>query len=165
VKMSRRFIPLRDWTTELRELALASQYPTYSSFCTSYGFGFRSECVGMAVHEWIANRAHEQLAALAMAPQVPFVEGALHEVAKRVADFRCRRAMQWDEIHGLRPDDRAGYAPWEFMGTDRHERYPQFLWHDWARADDYSQQAQQWDLPYTMEDFIDPNQGFGGMPE
>jgi hypothetical protein len=165
VKMSRRFIPLRDWTTELQELALASQYPTYSSFCKTYGLGFRSECVGMAVNEWVANRAHEHLAALAMAPERPFVEGALHQIAKRMADFRCRRAMQWDEIHGLRPDDRAGYAPWEFMGTDRHERYPQFLWHDWARADDYSQQAQQWDLPYTMEDFIDPNQGFGGMPE
>ena len=119
----------------------------------------------MAVNEWIAKRAHEHLAALAMAPERPFVEGALHQIAKRMADFRCRRAMQWDEIHGLRPHDRVGYAPWDFMGTDRHERYPQFLWHDWARADDYSQQAQQWDLPYTTEDFIDPNQGFGSMPE
>jgi hypothetical protein len=51
------------------------------------------------------------------------------------------------------------------MGTDRHGRYNQFLWHNWAQADDYSQQAQQWDLPYAPEDFADPNQGFGGMSE
>lgn len=164
VKMSRRFIPRTNWAAELQSLALASQYPTYSSFCKSYGFGFRSECVGMAVNEWIGNRAHEQLAMLAMAPHQPFVEGALHQIAKRMADFRCDRAIQWDEMRGPRPEDRAGYAPWDFMGTDRHERYPQFLWHDWAQPDDYAEQAQQWGLPYNWEDFSDPNQGFGGVP-
>jgi hypothetical protein len=164
VKMSRRFLPLLDWTSGLRELALASQYPTYSSSCKSFGFGFRSECVAMAVNEWIGNRAHEQLAALALAPGSPFVEGALHHMAKRLADFRCERAMRWDEERGLRPDDRNGYAPWDFMGFDRRERYPQFLWHDWAPPDEYHQQAQRWGLPYALDDFHDPNQGFGALP-
>ena len=75
VKMSRRFVPLRDWSAELRELALVSQYPTYSNVCKTLGYGFRSECVGMTVNDWIGNRAHEQLAMIALSPGTPFVEG------------------------------------------------------------------------------------------
>ena len=129
VKMSRRFVPLVDWAADLRALALASQYPTYSNTCKASGYGFRSECVGMAVNAWIANRAHEQLAMVALAPETPFVEGALHHIAKSIADFRCKEAMRWDEVQGARPHDRDGYAPWDFMGTDRSRRRPQFLWH------------------------------------
>jgi hypothetical protein len=43
VKMSRRFVPLVDWVGDLRGLALASQYPTYSNICKAYGYGFRSQ--------------------------------------------------------------------------------------------------------------------------
>ncbi len=161
VKMSRRFLPLRDWTSELQELALASQYPTYSNATESYGFGFRSECVGMAVNEWIGDRAHEQLAMIALAPGSPFVEAVLHNMARRLAEFRCERALRWDEQRGPRPDDRNGYAPWDFMGTDRCERYPQFLWHDSATPEDYCHRAREWGLPYDLADFLDPNQGFG----
>jgi hypothetical protein len=164
VKLSRRFLPLEDWTTELRDLALASQYPTYSNVTKSFGFGFRSECVGMAVREWISGRAHEQLAMIAMAPQPPFVEALVHNIAKRLTEFRSERAMRWDEREGPRPDDRNGYAPWDFMGTDRCERYPGFLWHNSARPGDYYELARQWDLPYGVDDFLDPNQGFGGVP-
>jgi hypothetical protein len=124
VKMSRRFVPLRDWSVELQELALASQYPTFSNICKTLGYGFRSECVGMAVNEWIRNWAHEQLAMIALAPGTPFVEGALHQIAKYVARFRCRAALRWDETTGPRPDDRDGYAPWAFMGTDRYVAMP-----------------------------------------
>jgi hypothetical protein len=164
VKMSRRFLPLENWAPELRELALASQYPTYCNVTESFGFGFRSECAGMAVNEWIGNRAHEQLAVIALTPGSPFVEAVVHNIARRLADFRCERAMRWDEIQAPRPDDRNGFAPWDFMGTDRCERYPGFLWHDSAQPADYHQLAEQWGLPYSHDDFIDPNQGFGGGP-
>jgi hypothetical protein len=164
VKMSRRFVPLVDWTAELQKLALASQYPTYSSLCKTYGFGFRSECVGMAVNEWIGNRGHEQLAMIAMATGSPFVEGVVHNIARRLAELRCEPALRWDEIVGSRPDDRNGYAPWDFMGTDRCERYPRFLWHNSANPSDYHELARQWGLPYGQDDFVDPNQGFGSVP-
>jgi hypothetical protein len=164
VKLSRRFLPIVDWTPELRDLALTSQYPTYCNVTTSFGFGFRSECVGMAVREWISGRAHEQLAMIAMDSEPPFVEALVHNIAKRLAEFRCERAVRWDEVMGPRPDDRAGYAPWKFMGTDRCERYPQFLWHDSARPNDYHELARQWELPYALGDFVDPNQGSGTTP-
>jgi hypothetical protein len=164
VKLSRRFLPLEDWTTGLRDLALASQYPTYSNVTKSFGFGFRTECVGMAVREWIGGRAHEQLAMIAITSESPFVEAFVHNIARRLAEFRCERAVRWDEMVGPRPADRNGYAPWDFMGTDRCERYPQFLWHDSAQPNDYHELARQWGLSYGHEDFVDPNQGFGSVP-
>jgi hypothetical protein len=161
VKVSRRFLPVVNWVPELQELAMASQYATYSNFTESFNFGFRSECVGMAVNEWIDHRVHEQLAAIALGPREPFVEAVLHNIARRLAATRCEQAVQWDKARGLRPSDRDGYAPWEFMGTDRCRRYPQFLWHDSASPEDYHRLACEWGLAYSMEDFLDPNQGFG----
>lgn len=52
VKMSRRFLPLEDWTGPLSVLAMDSQYATYSSWTRSWDYGFRSECLGVAVQPW-----------------------------------------------------------------------------------------------------------------
>ena len=73
-------------------------------------------------------------------------------------------ALRWDEIIGPHSYDRDAYAPWDFMGTDRCERYPQFLWHDSAGPEAYHELAQTWELPYGLDDFLDPNQGFGNVP-
>ncbi len=161
VKMSRRFLPLEDWGVGLRSLALDSQYATYCSHTESFGFGFRSECVAMAVQEWLRHRSHHELAIIALTPEMPFVEAAVHNIARRLATFRSGHAIRWDEEHGPRPKDRDGFAPWPFMGTDRCRRYPQFLWHDSATAEDYHQLALSWGLDYRCEDFADPNQGAG----
>ena len=99
-----------------------------------------------------------------MVSESPFVEALVHNIAKRLADFRCKRAVRWDKIVGPRPGDRDGYAPWGFMGTDRCERCPRFLSHDSTQPDDYHELARQWGLPYRHEDFVDPNQGFGSVP-
>ena len=107
VKLSRRFLPLEDWTTELRDLALASQYPTFCNVTKTFGFGFRSECVGMAVREWISDRAHEQLAMIAITAESPFVEALVHNIARRLAEFRCERAVRW-----MRWWDRARRSEW-----------------------------------------------------
>jgi len=161
VKMSRRFLPLEDWVSGLRELALDSQYATYCSHTETFQFGFRSECVGMAVREWQAHRIHHELAAIALAPGMPFVEGVVHNLARRLALSRSERAVRWDEEHGPRPNDRDGFAPWPFMGIDRCRKYPQFLWHDSATPEDYHQLAVAWGLNYSRADFEDPNQGAG----
>jgi hypothetical protein len=161
VKMSRRFVPVENWIPGLQALAMASQYPTYCSHTVTFGFGFRSECVGIAVREWIALRMHHALVSTAIADGTPFVEGFIHNLARRLADLRCSRARDWDERQGHRPGDRDGYAPWDFMGTDRCTKYPSHLWHDSAAPGDYARCAQQWGLPYVEQDFVDPNQGFG----
>ncbi|WP_422927499.1 hypothetical protein [Singulisphaera sp. PoT] len=161
VKMSRRFLPLEDWGAGLSALALESQYPTYCSHTESFGFGFRSECVGMAVRPWLGHRIHHELAHLATAPGMPFVEGAVHNMARRLAISRCERAAAWDAEHGPRPGDRDGFAPWPFMGTDRCTRYPGFLWHDSATPEDYHRLGHSWGLPYPLADYLDPNQGAG----
>ena len=161
VKMSRRFLPLADWAADLRGLASASQYPTYCNHTESFGFGFRTECVGMAVDAWLAHRIHEELALMALAGDSPFVEGAIHVIARRLAGFRCEAARRWDERRGARPADRDGYAPWDFMGTDRCTRYPGYLWHDSAAPRDYHRLAASWGLGYAEADFLDPNQGAG----
>lgn len=162
VKMSRRFLPLRDWVPELQRLAIDSQYPTYCSYTDTFGFGFRSECVGMAVNEWVAHKMPQELARIALDPHSPFVEAEIHNLARRLASFRCRRAVAWDEEQrGPRPDDRNGYAPWDFMGTDRCTKYAGYLWHDSATPREYHGLSRLWDLPYSEQDFIDPNQGLG----
>ena len=161
VKMSRRFVPIENWIPGLQTLAMASQYPTYCSYTETFGFGFRSECVGLAVGEWVAHRMHHALVRTALAAGTPFVEGLIHNFARRLAESRCSQARNWDECHGQRPGDRDGYAPWDFMGTDRCTKYPSYLWHDSATPEDYSRCARQWGLPYSEQDFSDPNQGFG----
>jgi hypothetical protein len=161
VKLSRRFVPLVDWVPDLQELAYRSQYPTYCAHTTTFGFGFRSESVGMAVRTWIDYRLHEDLAALALEPGMPFVEGVIHDFARRLAKFRCRAARAWDDEVGHRPPDRNGYAHWPFLGDDRCTPYPGYLWHDSASPHDYHRQSRIWGLPYELHDFEDPNQGAG----
>jgi hypothetical protein len=161
VKFSRRFVPLVDWVPDLRDLAYRSQYPTYCGHTTTFGFGFRSESVGLAVRTWMDYRLHEDLAALALAPGMPFVEGAIHDFARRLARFRCHAARAWDDEIGHRPPDRDGYAPWPFLGDDRCTPYPGYLWHDSASPHDYHRQSRIWGLPYELCDFQDPNQGAG----
>jgi hypothetical protein len=47
------------------------------------------------------------------------------------------------------------------MGNDRMKKSDAYLWHDANNAADYVQQAQQWSLPYSFDDFKDPNEGQG----
>ena len=59
------------------------------------------------------------------------------------------------------PHERSGYAPWDFMGTCRHEQIAARLWHNCNEPQDYAALAAQWGLPYTAADFADPNMGEG----
>lgn len=160
VKVSRRWLFLTNWTESLRDLALQSQYATFSSYTTTFGFGFRTECLGMAVSTW--GRRDFLRAALDVIHrgETVFVEAWVHDFARQFERENGSVSQAWRRSHPS-PPDRNGYALWTLMGTDRCERSPYFLWHDSCNPDDYWVQSKAWDLPYTRNDFLDPNQGRG----
>jgi hypothetical protein len=160
VKFSRRWLFLTDWATSLRALALESQYATFCSYTTSFNFGFRTECIGLAVAKWGCAEIVEDLWGSIRRPREMLVEGYLHEFARRLERHNCPRAERWREAHPM-PDHRSGYALWTLMGTDRCERSPYYLWHNFAKCAEYQRQASEWGLNYSVADFEDPNQGAG----
>jgi hypothetical protein len=161
LKLSRRFLPVCDWTASLIPLAIESQYPTYCSWTKTFNFGFRSECVAMAVKEWWRLMLVDEIAMEVAAGGEPFVEAYVHNLARRAARFRCSEARVYDDRVGHRPRDKDGYACWSLMGTDRMTRSESFLWHNWAKPAEYHALGQQWGLPYSLSEYVDPNQGFG----
>ena len=166
LKLSRRWLPLSDWTDDLITLAMESQNATFSNHTISYGFGFRTECLGMAVSRWATDRVFESIIARMVTGEDVFVEGYIHQFAMEFDLANCMTAQLWNERHPL-PPDRRGYAPWAWMGTDRCYASPSagYLWHNSHPPTMYAQQAQTWGLPYTNADFEDPNQRFGlGRP-
>jgi hypothetical protein len=90
-----------------------------------------------------------------------FVEGFIHQLAREIAwDYSCDTARAYLR-DSPRPADRDGYAPWGLMLESRIARAPGFLWHDRDEPVDYCRMASAFGLPYTVEDFNDPNQGRG----
>jgi hypothetical protein len=162
VKLSRRFVPMLRWVDGLLDLAMKSDYATYSSWTSTFNFGFRTECMAMAVNEWKSVSA--DLVSAIHAEGTPFVEGYMHNIARRLSAQNTMKAAAWDDEVGHRPADRNGYAPWPFMLTDRCQRSADFLWHDWAKPADYAELAARWSLDYSIKDFSDPNMGFGREP-
>ncbi len=160
VKVSRRWIFKTDWAASLAALARQSQYATFCSYTTTFDFGFRTECVGMAVEVWnnsafLSDALHQ----LARGEGV-FVEGYVHEYARTFERKNCAVAEHWRAAHPM-SDQRNGYALWTLMGTDRGERSPFYLWHDGSAPQDYLALAREWGLSYQLDDFLDPNQGAG----
>lgn len=164
VKMSRRFVPCMRWVDDLVALAEESQYATYSAWTKTFNYGFRTECLAFAVEEWIGRELLHELIGLIFSPHEPFVEGHLHNMARRAAVRNTEAARAYDAALGARPRDRDGYAPWPFLRTDRLEKNGDFLWHDWAHPRDYARKAEEWGLPYGEKDFADPNMGLGKYP-
>lgn len=135
VKLSRRFLPLREWKSGLVSLARESNAVTFSSWSTSYGLGFRTECLGLCVPAW-------QPVIPAMRSAVPngrhFVERFMHEKARMLVNAWSTRAFErYCETHD--PDRRReGYAFWtDLLGTDRKNPVPGVLWHDVHAEADY----------------------------
>ncbi len=165
VKMSRRFVPVGDWTRSLVRLANDSQYPTLCAWTTTYGFGFRTECVGMSVSEWHRRGLFDDLVGtLYSGKSPPLVEAYIHDLARKLIPTLCVKAREYDERVGQRPDDKNGYGVWDFMGTDRHKKYPGFIWHNSHNFKHYWEAADKAGLKYSPADFDDPNQGAGSRP-
>ena len=104
VKFSRRFLPVSDWCGSLSGLMRDSQYATACGWTTSFNFGFRSECVALAVERW--RDFAGEIAARIKAPGEPFVEGFLHDLARRAASENCDAARAYDARVGERPRER-----------------------------------------------------------
>ncbi len=152
VKLSRRFIPCREWVTSLRQLAKASDAVTFSSYTTSYGYGFRTECAALAVDAWGSQIA--SIRETALPGQRIFVERFLHEKAKKLAEeYRTPRYDAFTAGQRL-GRNRQGYACWsELLGTDRKNPPPDVLWHNAAAPAKYAAAAQALGLPYQESDF------------
>lgn len=165
VKMSRRFLPLIDWSKSLSELAVESQYPTFCSWTSTYGFGFRTECVGMSVNEWYRRGPFEDIVSTVYSGKPPaLVEAYIHDLSRKLMPSLCTKAREYDARVGQRPQDKNAYAVWDFMGTDRHKRYPGFLWHNSHNFQQYWGVANKLGMKYKPADFDDPNQGAGSKP-
>ena len=84
----------------------------------------------------------------------------IHIWAQRFSDTGTERWHAWQKGNPV-PEERRGYAPWTLMGTCRQSKYPTRLWHDSEHPVEYGRLAQEWGLPYSEEDFVDPNMGTG----
>jgi len=158
LKVSRRWIFRMDWTESLARLALNSQYATFCSYTTTFNFGFRTECMGMAVSQWGTEAFLTPAAGTLYAQKSVFVEGYLHNFARVFESCNTSHAEAWRLANPMSPD-KNGYALWDLMGTDRCKPSENFLWHDFSRPIDYFKLSQSWGLPYAESCFNDPNQG------
>ena len=160
LKVSRRWIWQVDWRADLLKLLESTEAPTASNFTESYAFGFRTECVAFDVRRWNCEAFLEDCQARIEAREHVFVENYIHIWAQRFSDTGTERWHAWQKGNPV-PEERRGYAPWTLMGTCRQSKYPTRLWHDSEQPVEYGRLAQEWGLPYSEEDFVDPNMGTG----
>lgn len=163
LKVSRRWLFRCEWSASLAELAMMSQAATLGSYTTSFEFGFRTECLGLSVQAWTSPLVLAELQRTILRGESVFVEGYLHECARKLAAVGCPSALAYAAANP-RPADRDGYALWSLMGIDRCQPSQDFLWHDSSGPSDYHRQAVHWGLSYSQADFEDPNQGEGDRP-
>ena len=153
VKMSRRFVPLINWTEELARLAMESQYATYSSWTTTWNFGFRTECVGFAVKVWMDLALVDHMRRKYLSGSSLLVEQFVHDLARVAAGCNCIDALDFDNRVGERPYERNGYVVWDFIGDDRASPNGRFLWHNSAELSEYFRLSKKWGLRWEEEDF------------
>ena len=187
VKMSRRFIPFYNWIPSLQALAYETQYATYSQRCTHYNFGFRTECIGFHIGSWKSRRCdiekgggrdesqmndsgvnsnsgYDAIAAHVIGNKPVFVEGFIHQLARRRAEAPCIQNARYQEAYP-RPPEANAYGIWDIMPESRVQKKADLLWHDSHNPADYARAAQGYGLAYTEADFADPNMGFGNGTE
>lgn len=133
VKMSRRWLPLRDWREELTQLALEGQFATFSSYCDECHFLFRTECVAMHVGAW-HETWRDYWRVCHFKEEVGVLEAYVHHLAKRV--------------HKQVSDTPGSYVYWPLLGTSRFRRTPDVLWHSANATADYAARAAELGLDY-----------------
>jgi ADP-heptose:LPS heptosyltransferase len=135
VKISRRWMFLKDWRPELFGLCEKEQGATYSNVCRTYGFGFRTECVGMHVRSWMDG-------------------GMLQDIHDRT------KVGRWDllpeqfvHIHAQRVAGRhPGFVSWSAMGEARHAVPADVLWHNQHSPGEYASLASSLGLVFPEEE-------------
>jgi len=147
VKMSRRFIPFFDWRPSLIQTALKSQHITYTNYCEYFKFGFRPECVGMYVPEWV--KYVENLKNLAETPIN--VEKDLMELINGFP-----RTCIVNESYASSGDKYCQYyGIWDIIGNNRMMEQKDILWHDNSGPAAYLNKAIIYGInKYNLKDFI-----------
>jgi hypothetical protein len=161
VKMSRRFVPLADWSAGFCELADSSGMPTFSQVCEHHKYGFRTECIGFEIAGWKESGALDQIRRQVSADEPIFVEGFIHQLARSVAATHASEKGRRFMEQNPRPYDRNAYAVWDLMADSRVMPTSRFLWHDSHGPGDYGRVTGEWGLPYRESDFADANMGCG----
>lgn len=167
VKLSRRFIINRPFVAGLRELFYNMQIPTVCGACATFGFGYRSECVAMWAPAWLSTGVVDEMERIVAANKEysGLPEGWYHEKAKKVYEqTKSAARKKYDHFYPIAAS-RAAFTDWPLMGLGRAEKVPGVLWHDSHSPRDYWTLAQEFNLPYTLQDFLDPNMGYGDRPK
>lgn len=154
VKMSRRWIPLVNWTTGLAELAVATQYGTYGRVCRRWRLPLRTECFAMYVGHWAAPEILDEMTRYMLTTlNSTWVERYLYDSAVKVYAMRCLANRQWEE-RNVRMTPRPAMGDWTFIPPDRQEKSDQQLWPEaGANAADYAAVARQTGLDYPPAAF------------
>ncbi len=150
VKMSRRWIVLKDWVGDLRLLAMESDANSFSSYCTFWNFGYRTECIGLAVKSYIESTFIEDTQRRIENCDVGLPEAYMHEAAQRLPF--SQQFLDWQKSHPM-DKDKQGYALWPLLGTSRKQKLDKVLWHE-RPIEDYMEVANEWHLPYLRKDWI-----------
>jgi hypothetical protein len=142
VRMTRRFVPLVDWTAGLSQLALAAQNGTYGRECRNYGLPLRSECMAMYVPHWSRAQVAGEIEQFMLKSRVRVVvEKYLYTQVAKVYELNCGAARAWE--HNIRSVPRLMYAPWEFVEPNRKTPSPNYLWHETASPERYAEAMQR----------------------
>lgn len=153
VKFSRRWIVLYDWATGFSKFASMKEYPTYSSYCTSYGFGFRTECLAMKVSSWLNSNFLDDAKSHIARAELCLPEMYIHHHAEAIA------AKEGVSFKGYPRDYpfggcNSGYELLLMLGFDRKARRNKQLWHDYSSPAEYHEAALSMGISqYSLQDF------------
>lgn len=176
IKCSRRFIINRPIEDGLRELLHGSGYETATAPDESFGFGFRSELVALAVKPWIDSGAIDELESGVRMNRLPDwpAEAWHHKLARKVhawnhpinTETSNPAHPDYDPVVGFdaqykRPDNYDGYAIWPMLGLRRKGVMPGIIWHNNPNCEgsndedvkSYMELSEYYGLGWTANDF------------
>jgi len=135
VKISRRCVPLFDWTGAfIKTVEDTGHLPTYAGTDNYFMYPLRSECWAMNVEEWYP------------------IKDEILGVAKEAAEYTLHRHAV--RLGNIGPD-------WGLCAENRRVRKEGVLWHENTTLEEYAAAANQFGLKYTAEDFDNVNGGLG----
>lgn len=155
VKFSRRWIPLTPWTDEMLELFSTRQACTLNARCTYHGFGFRSECVAMNVHDWNEGWSKVPIMDQIRTGTCNLVEAVIHR-ASQLAFEKSSPVCRDYAATNPNPPGCGGYIQWPWMKESRVAPRADVLWHEWAASHEVHRALLQWGVDsYSTDDFVD----------
>jgi hypothetical protein len=129
IKMSRRFIPLFDWTKSLLETIEKNPNFTYGNRCNHFDFPLRTECVAYVVKKWINNL------------------GELKKVITKYANPPYRNLTTGGHIEFEMFNMAKSFGVWKEIGDNRMRKMPNILWHDYCNESNYENELKKFKPP------------------